>query len=73
MLDAVDEQLSDQPDVETRHRKPLRPNPVAPWEFRIGDLRVFYDYDEPNEVVTILAVGIKRHNALFIGDEEVTL
>ena len=22
--------------VETRNRKPMRPNPVAPWELRVG-------------------------------------
>jgi hypothetical protein len=42
VLDAVDEQLVYQPTVETKNRKPMRPNPVAPWELRIGDLRVYY-------------------------------
>jgi hypothetical protein len=41
ILDAVDEQLTHQPTVETRKRKPMRPNPVAPWELRIGSLRVY--------------------------------
>ena len=31
VLDAIEEQLSHQPLVETKHRKILRPNPVAPW------------------------------------------
>src|SRR5215470_2233215 len=43
VLDTVDEQLVHQPTLETRNRKPMRPNPVAPWELRIGDLRVYYD------------------------------
>jgi hypothetical protein len=30
VLDAVDEQLTHQPTVETRNRKPLRPNSLAP-------------------------------------------
>ena len=30
-----------QPAVEMRNRKPMRPNPVAPWELRIGNLRVY--------------------------------
>ena len=38
VLDAVDRQLLNQPKVETRNRKPMRPNPVAPWELRIGNL-----------------------------------
>ena len=40
VLDTVDRQLLNQPTVETRNRKPMRPNPLAPWELRIGDLRV---------------------------------
>ncbi|MGH7782277.1 MAG: type II toxin-antitoxin system RelE family toxin, partial [Candidatus Binatia bacterium] len=48
VVEAVDRQLLNEPDVETRNRKPMRPNPVAPWELRIGDLRVYYEVsDEP--------------------------
>ena len=35
-----------QPTVKTKNRKPMRPNPLAPWELRIGDLRVYYDVEE---------------------------
>lgn len=38
ILDAVDEQLTHEPTVETRNRKPMRPNPIAPWELRVGKL-----------------------------------
>src|SRR5262245_17065861 len=38
VFDTVDRQLAHQPTVETRNRKPMRPNPVAPWELRIGKL-----------------------------------
>jgi mRNA-degrading endonuclease RelE of RelBE toxin-antitoxin system len=70
VLDAVDEQLAHQPTTETRNRKPLRPNPLAPWELRIGDLRVYYDVeDDPEPVVHVRAVGIKDHNELRIGGE----
>jgi hypothetical protein len=41
VLDEVEQQLAHQPTNQTRNRKPLRPNPVAPWELRIGVLRVF--------------------------------
>jgi mRNA-degrading endonuclease RelE of RelBE toxin-antitoxin system len=74
VFDAVDEQLSHQPTVETRNRRPMRPNPVAPWELRVGDLRVYYDIEEEAEQrVTILAVGIKDRNRVLIGGEEVEL
>ena len=70
VLDAVDRQLVHRPTVETRNRKPMRPNPVAPWELRIGDLRVYYDVEEdPEPVVYVLAVGIKQRNRVRIGRE----
>jgi mRNA-degrading endonuclease RelE of RelBE toxin-antitoxin system len=74
VFDTIDEQLVDQPGVETRNRKPMRPNPLAPWELRIGDLRVYYDIEEqPEQRVMILAVGVKDRNRLIIGGEEVEL
>jgi mRNA-degrading endonuclease RelE of RelBE toxin-antitoxin system len=74
VFDSIDEQLGQQPALETRNRKPMRPNPLAPWELRIGDLRVYYDIaDEPERVVTIVAIGIKDRNSLRIGGEEVQL
>ena len=42
ILDNIDKQLIYQPTVETRNRKRMRPNPVALWELRIDDLRVYY-------------------------------
>jgi len=57
-----------------RHRKPLRPNPIAPWELRVGQLRVFYEVvGTETGVVRILAVGRKRRNVLIIGGEEIRL
>ncbi len=35
-------QLIHQPLVETKNRKPLRDNPLASWELRVGNYRVFY-------------------------------
>jgi hypothetical protein len=74
VFDAVDEQLVHQPAIETRNRKPMRPNPLAPWELRIADLRVYYEFaEEPEPVVTILAVGIKDRNRVLIGGKEIEL
>ncbi len=74
VLDAAERQLLHEPLKETRHRKPLRPNPIAPWELRVGPLRVFYEVTagEPG-VVRILAIGRKRRNAVIIGDKEIQL
>lgn len=74
VLDMVERQLQHQPTIETRNRKPMRPNPVAPWELRIGNLRVYYDVeDEPEHVVYIRAVGIKERNKVKIGKEVINL
>ena len=74
IFDAVDRQLAHQPSVETRNRKPMRPNPVAPWELRIGNLRVYYDIEEdPEPCATIVAVGKKLRNRVIIGGEEVEI
>jgi mRNA-degrading endonuclease RelE of RelBE toxin-antitoxin system len=71
---AIERQLAYQPILETRHRKPLRPNPIAPWQLSIDDLRVFYDVGtEADGPVRILAIGRKHGNILMIGDEEVRL
>lgn len=64
--------LTHDANVETRRRKPLRPNRLAQWELRIDDYRVFYDFEEPN-VVKIVAVGHKEHNDLFIRGRKVEL
>lgn len=74
VLDAVDEQLAFEPTVETRNRKPMRPNPRAPWELRIGDLRVYYDPQEtPERAVFVRAVGVKDRNQLRIAGEVIEL
>lgn len=74
VLDAAERQLQYQPTVETRNRKPMRPNPVALWELRIGNLRVYYDVEtKPRHVVYIRAVGIKDRNRVIIGNEVVKL
>jgi mRNA-degrading endonuclease RelE of RelBE toxin-antitoxin system len=73
-LAAIERQLIHEPLKETRNRKPLRPNPIAPWELRVGDLRVFYEVvGSAAGVVRILAVGRKRRNVLTIGGEEMEL
>lgn len=74
VLDGIQRQLTGEPLLETRNRKPLRPNPIAPWELRLGTLRVFYEVvsQEPG-TVHVLAVGKKLRNALRIGGQEIKL
>jgi mRNA-degrading endonuclease RelE of RelBE toxin-antitoxin system len=74
ILAEIEVQLSHEPLAETRNRKQLRPNPIAPWELRVRNTRVFYDVTvgDPN-VVTVLAIGIKRGNRLTIEGQEIQL
>jgi mRNA-degrading endonuclease RelE of RelBE toxin-antitoxin system len=64
--------LTQDANVKTRRRKPLRPNPIAQGELRIDDYRVFYDFED-DEVVRIVAVGHKEHNDLSIRGKKVEL
>lgn len=74
VLDKVDEQLIHEPTVKTRNRKPMRPNVLATWELRIGNLRVYYDVeDDPKPAVYVQAVGIKKRNEVRIGGKVIKL
>ena len=73
----VKERLSYTPEQVTRNRKPLDP-PMpfgATWELRFGlqnRFRVFYKVDVDELTVSVLAIGIKEGNRLFVGQEEFT-
>lgn len=74
----TEEQLTHEPDVETRNRKPVQASAAfqAEWELRFGPnnrFRVFYQIDRENREVRIVAIGVKDRNRLFVGGEEVTL
>ena len=73
LLTAIHDQLAHQPTVATRHRKPLRPNPLASWELCVGDYRVFYDVLESESEVRVADIGRKQHGRLFIGGSEYKL
>jgi mRNA-degrading endonuclease RelE of RelBE toxin-antitoxin system len=74
VLDGVARHLTVDPMVETRNRKPIHSNPIAPWELRLGDLRVYFDIViEPEPVVVVLAVGIKDRNVVRIGKRAIEL
>jgi hypothetical protein len=69
--------LSDTPEQATHNRKPLDPpTPFgATWELRFGPknrFRVFYEIEPVALAVSVLAIGIKAGNRLFIGHEEFT-
>jgi mRNA-degrading endonuclease RelE of RelBE toxin-antitoxin system len=69
----IENQLAEGADQETRHRKLLRPNPFARVGIACRDFRVFYNVNEDELRVTILAIGIKKGNKLFVHGEEFEL
>ncbi|HXE55733.1 MAG TPA: hypothetical protein VN541_22105 [Tepidisphaeraceae bacterium] len=74
----IEGQLTHEPDVETRNRKPLlrETELEVDWELRFGPdnrFRVFYGIDPEQRQVFILAIGVKRGSRLFIGGEEIKL
>ncbi len=74
LLDSVDRKLKHQPTLPSRNRKLLRANAVAPWELRLGSLRVYFDVaEDPAPVVTVRAVGVKVRDRVHIGGEEADL
>ena len=77
VLDAVDGHLVTEPTVETRNRKPMRPNPLAPWELRVEHLRVYYDVYDVGEgrdpTIVVWAIGIKDREQVRIGGEVIDL
>lgn len=74
LVSAIEQQLRYEPRTATRNRKPLRPNPLAPWVLRVGQLRVYYEVTiEPERVVIVRAIGVKVRERVTIGGTEVDL
>jgi hypothetical protein len=74
----IGKQLSHEPEVETRNRKPLnRPSALGTvWELRFGPdnrFRVFYRLEASANQVRVLAIGVKTGSRLNIGGEEFEL
>jgi mRNA-degrading endonuclease RelE of RelBE toxin-antitoxin system len=74
----IRKQLSFEPNVETKQRKPLERPSILPtaWELRFGPgncFRVFYDIDEANRKVHVLIIGVKVKNSLHIGGKRFDL
>ncbi len=72
IVQAILKYLTVDANIETRKRKKLRPNPIAPWELRIGKYRAFYEIIE-SRLVKVLAIGHKENNELFIMGKKVEI
>jgi mRNA-degrading endonuclease RelE of RelBE toxin-antitoxin system len=62
VLDAVARALREDANSVARNRKPLRstdPMRTPAWEYRVGDIRIFYDVDVSAETVLILRIRRK--------------
>lgn len=68
--DGVAARLIHEPMVETRAVKRLRPNPLADYELRLGDLRLLYKVDEAGSEVVIGLIGRRSGNLLIVEGEE---
>jgi mRNA-degrading endonuclease RelE of RelBE toxin-antitoxin system len=64
---AVHTKLRHHPDIETGAIKKLRPDPLAGYELRVGNLRVLYNVKERD--VELLIVGRKAGNTLIVKGE----
>ena len=72
VVDAIERQLLHEPTKPTRNRKlmdPDRRSYVATWELRVGPLRVYYEVEEADRVVLIVAIGRKVREKVKIGDK----
>jgi mRNA-degrading endonuclease RelE of RelBE toxin-antitoxin system len=65
---AILTRLRDQPTTPTRAIKRLRPNLLAAFELRVGELRVLYNV-EGSEVI-LLVIGRKVGNKLIVEGKE---
>lgn len=72
IIDGIKAHLVHDADQPSRRRKQLRPNPIAPWELRIENYRVFYELKDA-QTVTIIATGYKSHNELYIRGQKVEI
>jgi len=76
--ETIAQQLSYTPVELTRNRKPLeQPAPFGTtWELRFGvknRFRVFYEVDTAEQMVLVLAIGVKDREKLIVGGEEIEL
>lgn len=65
IIEAIETQLTYQPNVETTNRFRRSPPEIADWELRVGDFRVLYNVEESVQVVSVERIGEKPNNELY--------
>ena len=64
IIDGIKQYLMADADAESKRRKKMVANPLAPWELRPGDFRIFYEIEDEARV-KMIAIGHKKHNKLI--------
>ena len=73
VLKATISRLSEDPLAQTRNLKTLRPNAIAPRELKLfGRYRVLFAVDVTEASVTILLVGEKKGESLYVQGKRFT-
>ena len=73
VLKEASARLAENPLAQTRHLKTLRPNLVAERELRLfSRYRVLFTVAEAEATVTIVLVGEKRGNSLYVQGKRIT-
>ena len=73
IIKTVERKLTENPTTVSRNLKELEPNPIAQYELRITDrFRVLYNVDLKGHIVTIILVGEKVGERLFVQGKEFT-
>jgi hypothetical protein len=73
VLNATTERLESNPLTTDKHLKTLRPNPVADRQPSLfGRYRVLFTVHAPQKIVTVVLVGEKRGNSLYVQGERFT-
>jgi len=66
--------LEHQPTERSPHRQPIAANPFGvEWEWRLGNLRAFYDVLEAEGEVRVERAGYKEGNDLYVRGEKIDL
>ncbi len=69
VADAIENSLRHQPAEAARNRKRMRAKPLAQWCLRVREHRVYYEVNEDESTVSIVAVGIKERADVLIDGE----
>ena len=71
ILKEARKQLAQDPLMDSRQMRTLRPNPLAQRELRLfGKYRVLFNVDAASRVVDMVVIGEKRGNSLIVQGRE---